>query len=61
MKMKKETEAKVRRLLVNLAITKTDDPKIEKVADEFPGEYSNEQEYVGFQIEIADIVEELNN
>ena len=55
--MKKETEAKVRRLIVNLAITESDDPKIEKIADEFPSEYSNEEEYVEFQIEIADIVE----
>ncbi len=38
-----------------------DSEKIEKIANEFPEKYSNEQEYVEFQQKIAEHVEFLNN
>ncbi|MHA1840429.1 MAG: hypothetical protein ACTSYW_00495 [Candidatus Heimdallarchaeota archaeon] len=34
----------------------SDDSRIESIADKYPNEYSCEQEYVEFQIEIAKLI-----
>lgn len=60
--MKKEIEEKVIELIEMNEITKSDDGRIEThIADRFPGEYSNDQEYVAFQMEIGKLVDLLND
>lgn len=56
--MKQKTKAEISRLITNMAIYKTDDSRIEEIADRFPEEYSTEQEYVEFQLKIAKMIEE---
>jgi len=34
----------------------TDDARIEYIADKYPNEYTNEQEYIEFQEEIAELI-----
>jgi hypothetical protein len=58
--MKEETKKEIRRLIVLNVITKSDDEKIETcIADRFPEEYENESEYISFQEEIGELVDEL--
>ena len=40
-------------------ITRSDDEKIGAVADSFPERYNSEEEYLSFQKEISEIVEEM--
>ena len=59
--MKEETKKEVEDLIKLNNITDSNDEKISTcIADSFPEEYATEQEYIDFQIEIAEIVKELN-
>ena len=55
-KMKEETRKEVKKLIELNEITKKDSPTIEEIADRFPDEYFNDQGYVAFQQEIAEMI-----
>lgn len=57
--MNTKTQSKVIGLISLNNITDPTSSKIEAVADSFPGEYSNEDEYVDFQMDIGQLVEEM--
>lgn len=51
--------AEIKRLIELNEIINSDASKIEDIADRFPGEYSNEQEYVSFQQRIGSFIDEI--
>ena len=57
MKLPRQTKTEIKRSIELCNITDTGDDRIQYIADEYPNHYSNEQEYVDFQLAIADIVE----
>ena len=59
--MNKQTEQKVRELIKLKGITDPSHPEIENIADQFPGEYTYEDEYVQFVMDIAKIVIRMDN
>lgn len=54
--MNHETRKKVIEAITRKGIVTEDDPKIEATANEFPDEYSNDQEYVEFHRQIANLI-----
>ena len=54
--MKKSTQNEIKRLIELDEITDPSDSRIEAIADRFPKEYTDDQTYVEFQEEIAEMV-----
>lgn len=55
--MKEKTKKEVKGLIQLNNITNPNDERIETcIADRFPEEYKNEQEYISFQVEISEMI-----
>jgi len=57
--MEDSTAREVIRLIELNEIIESDDDKIEGIAERFPNEYNNDQEYVAFQMEIGKLVADI--
>jgi len=54
--MKTKTITKIKEMIIQEKIYNSDSGRIEEIADKFPEEYTNDQEYVSFQKQISDLV-----
>lgn len=56
--MNEATRTEIKAIIERDEITNTDDPRIEEIADRFPEEYTDDQTYGEFQMEIAEMIKE---
>lgn len=54
--MEKSIKAEIQNILTRDNITDSKDSRIEEIADKYPDQYRNDQEYVEFQMEIANLI-----